>query len=95
MTNQFQQLQNAINDLETFVETWAHCFETTEHLDEWRTWRGEKVHVDHIYEIVDTALWAMTEGDWSLAAELLDIVASVEIQKAPGVPVEPFLWGAR
>ena len=91
----WHELDDALQMVTKFVDTWSPYLHGLENLDDWRSWKGDKLPVDTVYEIVDTALWCMTEGEWSLAAELLDIVASSQIIERPDsdVVVERFCWG--
>lgn len=91
----WHDLNNAVEKVTEFVDTWSPYAHGLENMDEWRSWKGDKILIDNVYEMVDTALWCMTEGEWSLAAELLDIVASVQIIERPNsdVIVERFCWG--
>ena len=96
MNNSWKEMMTHVQALEEFVHTWTTYEPQFEDLPRWRNWHGEKVHVDHIYAVVSTALYCMTDGQWRLAAELLDIVASVELVDGDEgeITVERFRWGA-
>ena len=96
MTNTWEEMTAHVQALEEFVHTWASTRPQLEEISRWRKWHGGLIHIDHADEIVTTAIWAMTDGQWKLAAELLDIVASAEIVNGleGETKVERYRWGA-
>ena len=96
MTNTWEEMTAHVQALEEFVHTWASTRPDLEQIPIWRKCHGGMIHIDHADEIVNTAIWAMTDGQWKLAAELLDIVASAEIVNGleGETKVERYRWGA-
>ena len=79
MTETWDRMQTHAEAITNFVHKWTGIEVSEETVANWRTWHGETVHVDNADEIVFAAIWAMEDGQWSLAAELLALIASFEL----------------
>ncbi len=100
MTETWDRMQTHAQAITNFIDKWRGGEVSEETVAEWRTWHGEAVHVDNADEIVFAAIWAMEDGQWSLAAELLALIASFELvdfhrtddDKWIRVKVERYRW---